>query len=398
MAGRREVLKGIAGAAMAYGGGLLLPRSVLGAVAPPALEALPGKWPLIKKSYRPPNFETPVSYFNEFLTPNQAFYVRYHVAAIPRLDARSWRLRVGGASVRRPLELDLAALKHEFEPAEVVAVNQCSGNRRGLFEPRVPGIQWGYGGMGNARWGGVRLRDVLRRAGLKEGALELVCDGADAPLIAKTPDFIKSLPLWKALDEHTLIAFEMNGEALPHWNGAPARLVVPGWTATYWVKHLTSIEVISKPWEGFWMRTAYRVPAGTFPVTHSFDSQEAAGTTPVTEIVVNSLITNLAEQSESVFGAQIEVKGVAWDGGHGIAGVDVSVDAGGSWKAAELGPDPGRFSWRQWRHRFTPAARGALTLLVRATNRKGDRQGFSLIANPAGYHHNLVQHIGIKVV
>jgi DMSO/TMAO reductase YedYZ molybdopterin-dependent catalytic subunit len=387
---------------MACGSGLLIPGWARGAggsrPAPPALEALPGKWPLIKKTYRPPNFETPLSYFNEPLTPNQAFYVRYHVVAIPQIDARGWKIRVAGASVRRPLELSLEALKREFEIAEMVAVNQCSGNRRGLFEPRVAGVQWGYGAMGNARWRGVRLCDVLRRAGLEKGAVEVVFDGADAPLLGQTPDFIKSLPLWKALDEHTLIAFEMNGEPLPHWNGAPARLVVPGWTATYWVKHLTSIQVIPKAWDGFWMRTAYRVPAAAIPVTRSFESQEAAGTTPVTEMVVNSLVTNLGERSESVFGAQIDVKGVAWDGGYGIAGVDVSADAGGSWRPAELGPDLGRYSWRQWSYRFTPGARGALTLLARSTNRKGDRQGFKLTANPAGYHHNLVQRIHIQVL
>lgn len=410
MTERREVLKGIAGAALAYGGDLLIPGlaragDILGdggrslqSSEPLRLETLPGKWPLIRRSYRPPNFETPLSYFNEVLTPNQAFYVRYHLAAIPEIDIGEWRLRVRGASVKQPLELSLETLRKEFQPTEVVAVNQCSGNRRALFEPRVPGVQWGYGAMGNARWGGVRLRDVLQRAGLKKEALEVVFDGADAPLIRRTPDFVKSLPLWKALDEHTLIAFEMNGEPLPRWNGYPARLVVPGWTATYWIKQLISIEVTPKPFDGFWMQTAYRVPAGAFASARPFRSQELPGSTPVTDMLVNSVITNLSDRTESIFGAQIEVKGVAWDGGYGIAEVEVSSDEGRSWRPAELGPNHGRFSWRQWIYRFTPAARGELTLLARARNRNGERQGSKLTVNPAGYHHNLMQRVGIRVV
>jgi DMSO/TMAO reductase YedYZ molybdopterin-dependent catalytic subunit len=361
------------------------------------LEALPGKEPLIKKTYRPPNYETPVKYFNEMFTPNKAFFVRYHLHNIPKVNVREWKLKIGGDAINRPKELTMEDLKKNFEQVEIVAVNQCSGNRRGLFEPHIPGVQWGYGAMGNARWKGVRLKDILNKAGLKANALEVVFDGADTGVVEKTPDFIKSIPLWKALDENTIIAFEMNEGSLPYWNGYPARVVVPGWTATYWVKHITEINVISKPFEGFWMKTAYRIPTGKFPVVDRFISQETDLNTPITEMVVNSLITNLEEGQKFRIGKAIEVKGITWDGGYGIKMVEISIDGGKTWQEAELSKDYGRFSWRQWGFEFRPTKKGKYTIIAKATNRIGQTQTFELIWNPAGYHHNVVQKINVLV-
>ncbi len=405
---RRDLLKGMAGATLAAGVGGPLARRALGAAAPgglPAgavesavLEALPGKKPLIKRSYRPPNFETPVAFFNELYTPNDAFFVRYHLASVPQVSARDWRLRIGGDSAQRPREFTLEELRRSFEQVEIAAVNQCSGNRRGLFAPHVPGIQWGYGGMGNARWRGVRLRDVLAKAGVRKEAVEVVLDGADAGVLAATPDFVKSLPIGKALDEHTLIALDMNGEPLPHWHGFPARLVVPGWTATYWVKQLTSIHVVAMPCDGFWMKTAYRVPKGAFPAAEAFASQATEVNTPITTMVVNSLVTNVENGQRFAAGKAVDVNGIAWDGGHGIRSVEVSRDQGQQWRPVDLGEDAGRFSWRPWRLRFQPEGRGAHNLMFRATSRAGETQATQLVANPAGYHHNLIQAIDIEVV
>ena len=207
-----------------------------GAIESGTLEALPGKLPLIKRAFRPPNFETPVDMFDSAITPNRAFFVRWHLADIPEVNPTTWRFKVGGAAVTTPAEYSLDELKRGFEQVELVAVCQCSGNRRGLSDPHVPGVEWGYGAMGNARWKGARLRDVLNKSGLKKEAVEIAFDGADHGVAAATPDFHKSLPTWKALDEHTLLAWEMNGEPLPHFNGAPLRVIVPGWTATYWMK------------------------------------------------------------------------------------------------------------------------------------------------------------------
>lgn len=403
---RRTILKGGAGAfaLAASGSWLTLARAAQfslpeGAAAFP-LEALPGKVPLIKKTYRPPNYETPVSYFSEEFTPNNAFFVRYHLADIPEeIDAAAWKLEIGGAGAATPVSFSLDDLK-AMEKVEIAAINQCSGNRRGFSDPHVPGVEWGFGAMGNANWGGVRLKDLLEKAGVAEQTIEVSFDGADGPVVEKTPDFIKSIPFWKAMDENTLVAYEMNGEPLPHLNGAPARLIVPGWTGTYWIKHLTRIEALTEPLKGFWMNPAYRVPSGLFPVVQRFVSQEVANSpnTPITEIVVNSMIVNLEEGAQVKAGQPADVKGIAWNGGYGIAEVAVSIDDGKTWLPATLGRDLGRFAWRQWTYTLTPSAPGALTVKVRARNNAGQTQVDKLLFNGAGYHNNVVQALPLTVV
>jgi DMSO/TMAO reductase YedYZ molybdopterin-dependent catalytic subunit len=363
-----------------------------GVLASAALEALPGKKPLIKLSYRPPNYETPLQYFNQVLTPNDAFFVRYHLAGIPEIALRDWKLKVGGDAVEHPFELTMDELQRGFPEAEIVAVNQCSGNRRGLANPHVQGIQWGYGAMGNARWKGVKLKDVLAKAGVREQAVEVAFDGADGAVIDQTPDFVKSLPVWRALYDSTLIAWEMNGAPLPHWNGFPARLVVPGWTGTYWMKHLTAIEVRSSALSDFWMKSAYRIPLRKFALVDRFVTQDTATNTPITEMVVNSLITNLTDGARLKAGQTVEVQGVAWDGGYGIDEVAVSLDGGRSWRPAQLGEDLGKYSFRPWTYAFEPQA-GAVSIMVRATNKLGASQPMQPLWNPAGYHHNPVQQL-----
>jgi len=383
-------------------GGLLLSSLsaplTFGAAEPDqeSLTQLPGKRPLIKRTFRPPNYETPLADLRSQMTDNDAFFVRYHLASIPEIDPRTWRLRIGGASANRTLELSLADLKRDFKRVHLAAINQCSGNRRGLFTPRAAGVQWTYGAMGNALWGGVRLRDVLNRVGVKGDALEVVLEGADAALLAATPDFAKSLPVDRALDADTLIAFEMNGEPLPHWNGAPVRLVVPGWTATYWVKHLTSINVEPKAFDGFWMKSAYRIPTGAFPGAR-FKSQENAQTTPITEILINSLVTSHSNGARLERGRAAELFGWAWDGGTGISTVEVSSDEGRSWQPAKLGEAPSSYSWRGFRMPLDTAKPGSLQIAVRATGRNGARQPDKLTPNPSGYHHNMIQTLTLEV-
>ncbi len=395
--------KFILGSTSALTGGLFLPGIVgsataqdlpAGAVASGILDALPGKRPLIKRSFRPPNYETPVSYFREAFTPNDAFYVRWH-SAVPDVALADWRLRISGPGVKSEREFTHDTLRRKFKSAEVAAVNQCSGNRRGLFNPHVAGVQWGFGAMGNAVWSGVRLKDVLEDAGLTASALEVVGNGADAPTLTG-PDFVKSLPMWKALDPDTLIAFEMNGEPLPTWNGAPARLVAPGWTATYWIKALADLTVTDKPFEGFWMKTAYRVPKGMFGAS-GFESQDTEQNSPITAIKVNSLVVDPAPGAVLERGKRIEVLGIAWDGGSGIRGIEVSLDGGKTWRDAKLQRDLGRYSWRQWRYAIKPEQAGAMTLMARAHARDGSTQTDTLVHNPAGYHHNVVQKVDYHV-
>ena len=323
--------------------------------------------------------------------------MRYHLSQIPRVDAKTWRLEVSGASAQRPLTLSLADLRSDFEHVTLAAVNQCSGFRRGLFTPRVPGVQWGSGAMGNALWGGVRLRDVLQRAGVAADALEVIYRGADAAALPETPAFVKSLPVERALDEHTLIALEMNGAPLPHWNGAPARLIVPGWTGTYWMKHLTQVRIEPKPFDGFWMKAAYRIPTGAFP-GERFASQETKENTPITEILVDSLITGPVAGARLKRGQHAVLAGKAWDNGSGIEAVEVSVDARQSWRPAALGRDLGRFAWRSFHVPLDTARAGPLDVSVRARSRNGSTQPEKLTFNAAGYHDNIIQSVAVVVV
>ena len=386
---RRDLLLGATGTALAA----RLPAAAAADAA--ALSALPGKRPLIRRAFRPPNYETPPAGLVPAFTPNDAFFVRYHLALIPEIDPRTWRLSVGGASAAHSLSLSLADLHENFETVAVAAVNQCSGNRRGLFEPRVPGVQWGPGAMGNALWRGVRLRDVLERAGIIAGALEVWFKGADRPALEATPQFQKSLPVERALDDSTLIAFEMNGAPLPRWNGAPARLVVPGWTGTYWMKHLTEVRLEPQPLTNFWMKSAYRLPAGAFPA--HFASQDTAETVPITQILVNSLITAPAPGRLLHRGQPAAVSGKAWDGGAGIARVEVSVDGRRSWREAVLGRDLGRYAWREFSLPLDTAHAGQIGIAVRAVSRDGTQQPDKLTFNPSGYHDNIVRTLRVEV-
>ena len=363
------------------------------------LEALPGKRPLIKLSYRPPNYETPLSHFTSEFTPNDSFFIRYHLAGIPEeIDAAQWKLKVGGEGVGKPLELSVSELRSSFDAVEIAAVCQCSGNRRGFSDPHVAGVQWGLSAVGNALWKGVRLKDVLNRANVLTETIEIVVNGADGPVLDGTPDFIKSIPVDKALDDNTLIAYEMNGAPIPHYNGFPIRLIVPGWTAAYWMKHLDTIEAWTKPFPGFWMKSAYRIPTGKFPIVQHFQSQMSASNEPITEMVVNSMITAPEEGHTMRIAETAEIRGLAWDGGYGIRRVEISLDRGQDWRAAELGRDVGRFAFRAFRLPFTPPRAGKYQVMARAGNGVGQTQADKLIFNPAGYHNNVVRPLTVNVV
>ena len=385
----------------------LLIAASAGVLAPPlwvsaaadaeVLGTLAGKRPLIRHASRPPNYETPLKDLIPAFTRNDAFFVRYHLALIPDIDPQRWRLSVAGTSAAHPLSLSLEQLREDFEPVSLAAVNQCSGNRRALFVPRVPGVQWGNGAMGNALWRGVRLREVLERAGVIADALEVWFHGADRPALQATPAFHKSLPIERALDDSTLIAYEMNGAPLPRWNGAPARLIVPGWTGTYWMKHLTEIRIEAAPLTNFWMKSAYRLPAGLFAGAR-FASQDTPENTPITEVLVNSLITSPRAGQRLRRGEPARVSGKAWDNGAGIERVEVSTDARRSWREATLGPNLGRYAWREFSESLDTRARGTLEVWVRAASRNGTQQPDHLTFNASGYHDNIMPSVSVEVV
>ncbi|WP_019448948.1 molybdopterin-dependent oxidoreductase [Cupriavidus sp. BIS7] len=361
------------------------------------LVAFPQKRPLILLTSRPPQLETPFSVFNEgILTPNDAFFVRYHWSGIPTsVDPQTYRLRVGG-KVKTPLELSLAEIKTLATPVELVAVNQCSGNSRGFLDPRVNGGQLANGAMGNARWTGVPLKALLEKAGVQPGAVQVSFDGLDRPPLDNSPDFVKALDIDHALDGEVMVAWSMNGEDLPMLNGYPLRLVVPGHYGTYWVKHLSSIQVLDKQFDGFWMQSAYRIPdnagANVEPGT------APAHTRPIGRFNVRSFITSLTEGASVPAGRETVVRGIAFDGGYGIAEVAFSADGGHTWTEATLGKDLGKYSFREWRAVLRPSRKGNYDLRVRAVNRIGQSQPMTALWNPPGYMRNVVETTRVKAV
>ncbi|HEU4376454.1 MAG TPA: molybdopterin-dependent oxidoreductase [Telluria sp.] len=361
------------------------------------LVAYPQKRPLILLTARPPQLETPFSVFNESLiTPNDAFFVRYHWSGIPTaVDAQTYRLRVGG-NVNTPLELSLADLRQMADAAELVAVNQCSGNSRGHFSPRVNGGQLSNGAMGNARWTGVPLRKVLEKAGVKAGSVQVSFNGLDTPPVGDGPDFIKALNIDHALDGEVMLAWQMNGVDLPMLNGYPLRLVVPGYYGTYWVKHLSDITVTDKVFDGFWMSAAYRIPDNQCACTEP--GKAPARTVPISRLDVRSFVTSLTDGMHVRTGRQTVVRGIAFDGGYGVSEVAFSADGGKNWQAAQLGKDLGRYSFREWSAAFTPKQKGNHELLVRAVNRIGQSQPARALWNAAGYMRNVVESTRVVAV
>jgi len=356
----------------------------------------PQKSDLILLTSRPPQLETPMKWFDRAITPNEAFFVRYHVFPIPtQVDLATWRLRIGG-HVDRPLQLAMDELKTKFPAAAVTAVNQCSGNSRGRFAPRVLGGQWGDGAMGNAEWVGCRLKDVLAAAGVRQGAVEVTFDGLDKPAFPSVPDLVKSLALARVLDDpNVIVAYQMNGAPLPMLNGFPARLVVPGWYATYWVKNLSDITVVDKPFEQFWMKPAYRIPDNPCGCVEPGTAPKA--TVPIHRMNVRSFLVSPAPGARLAAGRPVTLKGIAFDGGYGIREVEISDDGGSTWRRVSLGRDLGPYAFREWSAAWTPPRAGTARVMVRAFNRIGESQGTEPLWNPSGYLRNVIESVEYPV-
>jgi len=388
---RRNFLKtaGAFTAAAAFGG---LPAELFASGL--RLERFPEKTDLILLTSRPPQLETPVDYFKQYITPNDALFVRWHISQIPTsLDLNQWRLKVGG-NIEKELALSMEDLR-KFEKVSYTAVIQCSGNSRSFFEPRVAGGQWGNGAMGNVTWTGARLKDILAKAGLKAGSVDVSFNGLDSPPLPTVPDFVKSLPVDKAFEEDIIVAYEMNGAHLPMLNGFPARLIVPGWYATYWVKALSDITVLSKPFEGFWMKSAYRIPddpCGCVP-----PGSTPKKTVPINRMTTRSLIISPAANAVLRVNQSVEIMGTAFSGGYGISDVLVSVNNGKSWDEAKLGEERGKYSWTQWSYTWRPSGPGEYVLMARATDTIGGSQTLDSIWNPAGYLWNRIEKTTVTV-
>ncbi|MHB9842089.1 molybdopterin-dependent oxidoreductase [Paraburkholderia terrae] len=358
--------------------------------------AFPQKSDVILLRTRPPLIETPFDVFDQgVFTPNDRFYVRWHLADIPTaVDPATFRLDIRG-HVNKTVSLTLNDLLRKFPRFEITAVNQCSGNSRGFFSPRVPGGQWANGAMGNARWTGVRLKDLLEYSGVRTNAVQVRFNGLDAGVIPQTPKFMKSLAIDHALDGEVMIAYAMNGEALPLLNGYPLRLVVPGWYATYWVKMLHDIEVLDKPDNNFWTAKAYLIPDNHFANVHP--GEKGFKQVPINTMLPRSFFTNVRPGVTFRLGQPMEIRGIAFGGLHGLREVQFSSDGGLTWAVASLGQDYGKYSFRQWRAAANFKTPGTKMLMVRATDTTGQMQPNNPNWNGAGFMRNVVESVDVSV-
>jgi DMSO/TMAO reductase YedYZ molybdopterin-dependent catalytic subunit len=359
----------------------------------PMTHDFPQKGSMILQRTRPPLLETPMEVFDRgVFTPNDQFYVRWHWAVIPTsVDAGAFRLAVRG-HVNQVLSLSIGDLL-KMPRVELAAVNQCSGNSRGFFSPRVPGAQWAHGAMGNARWTGVLLRDVLDRAGVRPGAVQVRFNGLDEPVVPEAPDFRKSLDVEHARDGEVMIAFAMNGEQLPLLNGFPLRLIVPGWYSTYWVKMLSDIEVLDRADDNYWMATAYTIP--DTPHANITPGQTGVKMVPISRMVPRSFFTNVTDGAALPAGAGAAIRGIAFGGDAGVAKVELSMDDGRTWQPATLDEDYGKYSFRRWQTNIPQLTEGPHSLMVRCTNLSGDVQTAMPNWNNSGFMRNVVETIHI---
>jgi DMSO/TMAO reductase YedYZ molybdopterin-dependent catalytic subunit len=354
----------------------------------------PQKGAMLLQRTRPPLLETPFEVFDQgVFTPNDRFYVRWHLANIPSsVDPATFRLGIRG-HVGQPIQLTLDELVRDFQPFEIAAVNQCSGNSRGFFSPRVPGGEWANGAMGNALWKGVRLRDVLDRARVKAGARQVRFNGLDTGVLPQTPDFLKSLDIDHARDGEVMIAYAMNGQLLPLLNGFPLRLVVPGWYATYWVKMLDDIEVLDKPDDNFWTTKAYLIP--DTPFANIAPGQKDVKMIPINRMLPRSFFTNVQDGAALKVGQTTTVRGIAFGGDAALAKVLFSADSGRHWQETRLGSDHGKYSFRRWEVPLRLSSPGPHKLMIKALNTAGSAQPDQVNWNGSGFMRNVIESVSV---
>ena len=361
----------------------------------------PQKAPMIMLTDRPVQLETPRNYFLNAITPNDAFFVRWHLETIPNeVDLSTWRLRVEG-NIDKPLELSFPDLLRKFKPVTLAAVNQCSGNSRSRFEPRVVGGQWGNGAMGCARWTGLHFRELLDMAGIKSRSVQVQLQGLErgkGPKGMASYEFKKSLDLKDSVLDEAIIAYSMNGEPLPMLNGFPARLIVPGYFATYWVKSLETIRLLDKPDENFWMNPGYRVPDTPRGNTTPADvAAKKVKMVPITRMPVRSFIISPDGDTKIPAGLPLTIRGIAFSGYGRVTKVEFSDAPRGAWRTAQLGEDLGPYAFRTWEFQWTPERPGKYQLAVRATDEKGNVQPDEGVWNPGGYLWNKIEHQEVTI-
>jgi DMSO/TMAO reductase YedYZ molybdopterin-dependent catalytic subunit len=350
----------------------------------------PGKEKLIVRSLRPPDYETPVALMDSWLTPVEHFYVRSHLPVPPSLDLAAWTLQVEG-EVATPLTLSVDELR-KMPAVTITSTLECAGNGRAFFDPPVAGIQWAKGAVGTARWTGVRMADVLKRAGAKSTGRFVVMSAADRPL-GTMPDFVRQVPMAKAMHPDTLIALDMNGQPLTPLHGFPLRAIIPGWEGAYSIKWLTNLTVLDRESDSFWVTTAYRYPTRRVAPGATVDAKDMAA---LTGLVVKSLITKPLDGA-TVAPGPIDVAGFAWAGETDIAKVDISTDDGATWVPARLTGERARYAWRRFEFTFTAAQPQSYLIHARATDANGRIQPMAPPWNPSGYLWNAPDWVRIEV-
>jgi DMSO/TMAO reductase YedYZ molybdopterin-dependent catalytic subunit len=336
----------------------------------------------------PENSETPLDSLHGWVTPNRLFFVRNHFT-VPPVETAGWKLAIEGR-VDRPMRLSLDELQR-MPHRSVFATVECAGNGRSFLSERQPGVQWGAGAIGHAEWTGVPLADVLEKAGVRAGSAEVLFEGSDQGSEPDHPEpmhFARSLPLAKALDRDTLLVTRMNGELLTPAHGAPVRLFVPGWYGVASIKWLRRIEVIDRPFHGYFQSVKYTV--------------QRRGTGGGLETVVVGPMAVKAElvrpEEDAVLGVGTNrLFGVAWAGEEAVGGVEVSADGGQTWAPADLLTPPARYCWVLWEYLWEVVEPGAHTLLVRATSASGRVQPAEHDSLNGGYliHHSRGRHVQV---
>jgi len=350
----------------------------------------PGKEKLLVRSLRPPDYESPVALLDSWITPVEHFYVRSHLPVPPGLDGATWTLSIEG-EVNMPISLTLDELR-KLPSTTVTTTLECAGNGRAFFDPPVAGIQWSKGAVGTARWTGVRMADVLKRAGVKSTARFVYMNGADRPL-GTMPDFVRQLPIDKAMHADTVIAFDMNGQPITPLHGFPLRAIVPGWEGAYSVKWLTNLRVADRESDSFWVATAYRYPVRRVAPGATVDPKDMG---PLTGLVVKSLITRPLD-AVTVAPGKVDVAGFAWAGEADISRVDISTDYGASWQQARLTGEQAKYAWRRFEYTFEASRPESYLILSRATDSQGRAQPMSPPWNPSGYLWNAPDSVRIEV-
>lgn len=368
----------------------------------PPVIAFPEKKPLKVISDRPPLLESPRDIFTQVITPNDQFFVRWHMPDIPTyIDLNEFRLNVQG-SVEKPLSLSVDDLKSKFEPVEITSVLQCGGNSRKYYAATgqaTHGVQWGHGAMGCAVWKGVRLKDILNMAGVKGSAKFVGVNGLEKPAVDETPRFFREMEIDEALSGELIVAYAMNGEDLPYLNGFPLRLVIPGHFSDSWVKMLSEITVMDEYRKTFFMDVAYTVPDNDCECVISGSDFEYKRK-PIAAMKVKSVIGYPTPNTVIKKGSRVKVTGVAFDQGKGIKEVMISTDGGKSWSATALQKDYGKYAYRQWFYSWEPKEKGDYTIMVRAINRIGNiqPQANEIGWNAGGYQYNAVDSVNVKIV